>query len=441
MRWGWFIVALCAQAAPSFHIGFAEDAPEACPSCPLAVLNRWEEASSGLMGVGPLENRRLFYLHQATHSAHEIAILNEFRGPVSAADLGKRYDWSMKQTGGQIELIGKPVDEVEKLFYKQLTVLIDPQTHLPKTLRFAGIEHLVRNEALAVVMSPRLEPPSTFPPTQSARPLQVASRDEETSAQNPLVRVVEHIALMPAPLPELPADLKRSLSLWETSARQVQSLHANVKRFTYESQNHVEQRAEGSLSYVNTPAVACTLKPAEIPPQELSRRTTDDGTAYVLLPSPAEYWQFVPTEIRFSHDPNRPALVLHRTVENANRVRIVSHEEPQTATADREQIIPPWDLLFHVKAESLAERFHIRLAQNNQTTTWEFVPRRGSDFGRFREMRVLLDNTSCLPQSVQFLNPRGDIETVYTLQYTQVQRQESPAEAPRLLPVKSEFPQ
>ena len=52
------------------------------------------------MGVGPMEDRRLYYLYHQNHSAHEIALVNEFRGPVSAADLQKRFEWSLRRTTG-----------------------------------------------------------------------------------------------------------------------------------------------------------------------------------------------------------------------------------------------------------------------------------------------------------------------------------------------------
>jgi hypothetical protein len=399
MRWGWSFVLLCALFAPSLDACAAEDR---FPASAGSVLSRWERASAGLLGVGPMEHRRLFYLHQEARSAHEIALLNEFRGPVSAADLARRFDWSLQENAGQIVLLGSPVDDVENLFYKQITVAIDPETSLPQSVAFAGSDPAATSEPLAVVLSPRVLEPNLLEPDQSARPLQFAARDEKTPGQQSPVRVVEHVTLKPAPLPELPAEILHALSLWEASAQKVQSLHAHVKRFTYDTVAQLEHRAVGKFSYSSTPQIHCTLKPAAIDPQAVSHKRTPEGTAFQLMPSPAEYWQYTAGEIQFSHTPGRPVFVLHQS--GANRMRLVSHEEARTFG---DQVIPPWDALFQVSARALAERFLIRVTENEHLTTWEFVPRQRKDIGQFREMRVLVDNVTQLPSAVKLLNSRG----------------------------------
>jgi hypothetical protein len=156
------------------------------------------------------------------------------------------------------------------------------------------------------------------------------------------------------------------------------------------------------------------------------------------MPSPAEYWQYTPTEIRFSHRPNQPLFVLHQVGEDPTRMRVVSHQEARTAR-DREQILPPWDMLFRVSGRALAQRFEIRVTENEHLMDWSFVPRQRGDIGQFRETRVLMDKATWLPLAVQLLSTRGDIETVYTFQYTQVRRQPAGVE-PHLLPLKQESP-
>jgi hypothetical protein len=113
----------------------------------------------------------------------------------------------------------------------------------------------------------------------------------------------------------------------------------------------------------------------------------------------------------------------------------VSHEKARTFG---DQVIPPWDALFQVSARALAERFLIRVTENEHLTTWEFVPRQRKDIGQFREMRVLVDNVTQLPSAVKLLNSRGDLETVYTFQYTEVRRQEPQEREPELLPLKQQ---
>ena len=435
MRWGCSLALVCALGARSLNPTFAQEEDNASRTPVGQVLGQWERASSGLLGVGPLEHRRLYYLHGPDHSAHEIAVLNEFRGPVLAADLARRFEWSLKETADETVMVGRPTDEVEQLFYRELTVAIDPKTHLPKSVSFEGNHAGQTGEPLAVVMSPRTLEPNRFPQDPNARPLQVASRIEDSPREHSPIRVVEHITRKAQVQPELPIDLEHALKVWETALGEIHSLHANVTRYTYETQTHVEHRAEGELSYAAPGIVQCTLKPAPIDPNAQSRRRTSDGVAYELLPSPAEYWQFTPAAIQFSHRLHEPLWVLDFEDEGSKPVWILSQPENPTARQEK-PIVPPWLMLFRPKSLELAKRFDIRVSDQQHLATWEYTPREPGDWGRFRLMRVLMEKTTFLPRAVQFINPSGDTEMVYTFQYTQVQRRRPQGVEPDLLPIK-----
>ena len=435
MRWGWSLVILCALSAPGLHPCFAEAGPGSAVG---SVLGRWEQASAGLLGVGPLEHRRLFYLHHTEHSAHEISLLNEFRGPISAEDLAGRFDWSLERTGEVILLAGEPVDQVEKLFYSRVIVSLDAKTHLPHSIMFSGRDRSDQGEPLAVVLSPRVGEPGLLPPVPGARPLQYVSRNEDVPRRPSPVRVVEHITGKLLPRPDLPAEVEHALRVWETSALEIQSLHANVKRFTYETENLIERRAVGEFSYSNPPAIHCALKPAVLSSHEQSARRTSTGAAFELLPSPAETWEYSAGEIRLPHPPSPAVIVFHHAGGRPSSIQTASHENIRTNAGD--EMIPPWDLLFHPSPKALADRFLIRLTGNEHLMTWSFIPRQRNDLGQFREMRVLLDNTTWLPFAVKLVNPRGDIETVYTFQYTQVERPQLSSRESQLLPIKPDAP-
>ncbi len=257
--------------------------------------------------------------------------MNEFRGPVLAADLARRFEWSLKETADETVMVGRPTDEVEQLFYRELTVAIDPKTHLPKSVSFEGNHAGQTGEPLAVVMSPRTSEPNRFPQDPNAHPLEVASRIDDSPRDRSPIRVVEHIARKAPVKPELPIDVEHALKVWETALGEIHSLHANVKRYTYETQSHVEHRAEGELSLSAPGVIQCTLRPSRIPPNATSHRRTSGGVAYELLPSPAEYWQYTPTEIRFSHHSNQPGWVLTHTGDDSKRIRTVSREVHPTS--------------------------------------------------------------------------------------------------------------
>lgn len=438
MRWGWPLALVCALGAPSLHQSLAQDDSGSARLTVGHVLAQWERASSGLLGVGPMEHRRMHYLHGADHSAHELAVLNEFRGPVSAQDLSQRFEWSLKESDGDFVIVGRPTDEVEKLFYRELTVAIDPETHLPRTVGFSGTNAEESREPLAVVMSPRIEEPHRFPHDPDARPIQVASNEPPSARRSP-IRVVEHITTGAKGKPELPADAEHALKVLETALGEVRSFHAHVNRYTYEIQNHIEHRAVGEFSFVAPFTMQCALRPASLDPKATSHKRTPDGAAFELLPSPAEYWQYTPAEIRFSHHPNQPAWVLSHKSGDANQVRIVSREEHQAAGHEG-TIIPPWPMLFHPNALELAERFDIRMDEQQHMIAWDFTPRHAGDWGRFRLMRVLIDKASSLPKAVKFINKAGDVEMVYTFEYTQLQRQKPQGIEPEVLPIRPEVP-
>lgn len=438
MPWRWPLALVCAIGAPSLPFALAQEQADFSETPVGLVLTQWERASEGLLGVGPLEHRRLHYLHGANHSAHEIAVLNEFRGPVSADDLTRRFEWSIRATTAETILIGRPTDEVEQLFYRELTVAIDPKTHLPESVRFTGTHADGAREPLTVVMSPRIEEPNRFRDDPHARPLKVASHDDGYENHSP-IRVVEHVTPKSSVKPELPADVVHALTVLETNLRQVRSLHANVRRYTYETQSHIEHRAVGELSYASPTTVDCTLKPCPIDPHATSHRRTTDGMAFELLASPAEHWQYTASEIRFSHPPHQPAWVLSQAGGHPQPIRFVSREEHQ-ATDGTNPMIPPWPMLFHANALELAERFHIRIADQQHMATWDFTPREPGDWGRFRQMRVLFDNSNSLPKAVQFMNASGDVETVYTFQYAQIQRHVPFGIEPEVLPPRPDMP-
>lgn len=431
MRWAGSVVFACAIGASLFQVGRADDAAGTFPLAADSVLQHWETASQGLLGVGPLETRRLYHLYQATHSAHEISLLNEFRGPVRAMKLKQRFEWSVQHRGKEVVLHASPTDELEKLFFDQVTVTLDAKTHLPKTVRFQGRDSKGSQEELAVVMSPRIdEEPRRFMPDETARPIQVASRESESA-----VRVASHVTLVPVPQPSVAPHVQKTLELWEDSAKRVQNLKAKVTRQVFENGQQVEHRAEGELTYSSLPVIHCTLKPQMLESTEISQRTNSAGVPFELMPSPEEHWIYTPTETRFFQKPGEMAVVLWQ---QDQQVEWVSHEETQEFARTADLLIAPWRALFQVSAKKLAQRFEIRLNEQAHPVQLEFFPKRHDDIGQFSVMRVYLNPRDWQPHTVQLINKRGDKEMVYTFEYTEIVNHSPVYREPLLLPVRTE---
>ncbi len=411
MRWGWSAAVVFALITPFLPSGRAGDSDESGCFLIEEALDRWEHASAGLMGVGPMEDRRLFYFYGRHRSAHEIALVNEFRGPVSAADLQKRFEWTLRQAGKNVVMVGVPTDVVERLFYKRCEVTLDPKTHLPRAVRFAEPGRNRMSEPLAVVASPRYEEPRRFEPAAPLHPVQAASREGHLPRPSPL-KVAEHVVLKPVPEPHFPADLRQILRTWETAGREVQSLKARVQCSTYDHHAQIEHRSEGELTY-SARGVRCTLKPAKLSPNQTSARTAADGSPYQLSPAPAEHWESAPREIR-----------------------LASHQkQPQEAD------VPAAPLLFPGSVGHLAERFQIQATQaphaDSRFQRIQFLPRQNGDC----EMEILLETSTGLPRAVKLVGPAHDQERVFAFDYTEINRQTRPlqSETPKREPAPTDL--
>lgn len=436
MRWGWSAVLVCAIGASLSQPGYANDSARSFPVSVEDVLNEWEFASRHLLGVGPMEHRRLYKAHHATHSAHEIAVLNDFRGPVTAADLKRRFDWSLQGRGRETVITGIPQDEVERLFFQKVAVTLDPETHLPKSVGFLGRDSKQSDEALAVVPGPRIAEPKRFQPAENARPLQLAQRNERHQRSKSSVRVVEHVTLMPVPKPEIPKKVQDLLMSWETSAQAIQAVDAKIERRVFERRQHVEHRASGEFAYRVPPIVHVTLKPADLAAIQTSKRTNAAGVPYELLPSPAEHWEYTPGGTTYFRHPGDSAFAIDPVGQNANRARLAATENCSPAPSPHRQIQPPWLMLFEASASQLSDRFAIRLNDDLQPAALEFVPKRAGDQGQFRLMQVQFDQETELPEVVRLHNQQGDREMVFTFRYTRIEKRETTRAEPKLQPVK-----
>ncbi|MCA9073155.1 MAG: hypothetical protein KDA84_29735, partial [Planctomycetaceae bacterium] len=419
----------CALGASLIQVVRADNGKESFPISADLVLQNWETASQGLLGVGQLETRRLYYLHRSTHSAHEIALLNEFRGPVFAAKLKEQFNWSVINNGQHYVLKGSPKDEVEQLFFDQVTVHVNPETHLPMTVQFQGQVSEVPTKELAVVMSPRVyEEPNRFSPDESARPLQVASREPDSFVQ-PATFTTDQ----PTPESTLAPRVRQALESWEQSAGRVEHFTAKVTRQVFQHGQEVEHRAEGELTYSSLPIIHCTFKPRALELTETSERKNSAGVPFKLRPSPEEHWVYTPTETRVFQNPGEMAVVLWQK-EPQNHVDWVSHEQTQEFVKDADFMIVPWRSLFRVSAKKLSKRFEIRLNEQAHPVQLEFVPKYQNDIGQFSIMRVYLNSQDWQPETVQLINKGGDQEMVFAFRYTEVVKHSPVYREPLLLP-------
>ena len=80
-------------------------------------------------------------------------------------------------------------------------------------------------------------------------PSQVASRDGGSIRLSAPLRVVEHVRLKPVPEHEVPCRASKILEAWESAARRVQSLKAEVRCFRYDHKPRSNSGRWGTLTY------------------------------------------------------------------------------------------------------------------------------------------------------------------------------------------------
>lgn len=166
------------------------------------ILGRWEFASRAHLPTTDAERLRLKY-DRPGRSGQELALTCELQGPVDAADLGRRYNWSVTDDADAVELTAVPKDRLERLFYDRFTVTLDPADWRPTAIRFVTPDG---RRGPAVALRPWVDAGAADvrlvafeSPVPAAKPVRTADLSDD--APRPLRDDFAPLALPPAPAP------------------------------------------------------------------------------------------------------------------------------------------------------------------------------------------------------------------------------------------------
>ena len=101
-----------------FAVPLSAGEPPAYPAA-AALLSRWEAAATGRLPVPAAERLRARHARPDL-SEHELHLRADFRGPITAAGLARRFDWTAARDGRT--LAGVPVDPLERLCLPEVAV-------------------------------------------------------------------------------------------------------------------------------------------------------------------------------------------------------------------------------------------------------------------------------------------------------------------------------
>jgi hypothetical protein len=118
------------------------------------ILERWQAAARVHLPVTEAERLRMRYA-LPDRTGQELALITELQGPVDAADLARRYDWSVSDTLDGVALTAVPRDQLERLFYSRFIVTLEGTTYRPIALQILPPGGL---PGVAVALHPWIDP-------------------------------------------------------------------------------------------------------------------------------------------------------------------------------------------------------------------------------------------------------------------------------------------
>jgi hypothetical protein len=255
-------LAVLCQASTAFA---------ATPSRPVLepILQQWARASADVRPAGNRERERLLQEHHGELSAHEIDAICRLSGPVDAEGLRNGFDWTAAaRPDGSVLLTGRPRDEIESLFYRQVEVAINAHSGLPESFHFINHDGRPKTEELIADIRGRTDT-APLPLVNESQQLRVAS-------------LADLNELRPVPRDDRTARVAAILAGWEraTQADRVRAIH--FQRLWFDVAEGIEHRAAGTLRADAHGFCHLHLTPAAIAPGETSVAISANGRAYRL---------------------------------------------------------------------------------------------------------------------------------------------------------------
>jgi hypothetical protein len=405
----------------------AAAAPPAAGDDARAALDRWETASRSHLPVTEAERLRLRYA-SPDRSGQELDLTCELQGPIDAADLARRYDWTMMEGADAVVLTAVPKDRLEGLFYDRFSVTLDATTCRPTGVRF---ETAAGEASPTVALRPWVDDDSETagaieyvgfesPEDAAERPIRTAELADDLPG---LLRNDVPLALTPAPVPHdiaiplepveaprpnagEPAALRDVLEKFDRNYASAERVSLKLFRWRYDNTFDVEKRDRADVWLENHERgwVEFNGVPVE---------TNAKSDAKLALRSgQPDGWRWEPDRVTH-YDP------AGSTYETVARAQTASPPEwgqfgSLAAAWKPERALPVWTAR---SAEALRERFDLKLVQVTEDRVYVSArPRTRSEALYFRQIEIIFDRETGYPRATKVLDPTVNGAVVFSAQ-------------------------
>jgi hypothetical protein len=382
-----------------------------------AALSHWEQTSQSRVppALDDLEPR-----YGAIHSGHELTTAIGLLGPVRVDRLYEDFEWTTCEcVEGEPGLVGRPRDEIDRLFFASVEVLLDDAGAV-SSLRFHDRDGTVRPESIRWASPLRVAqgPLLLRPVAPSVSVIQLAAYQEAVSEGPPPADANPAQPAPPATTSPAPVqavdELTAVLESWTQTGRNIRSLHARVRRYQYDTISQIETRAHGRLYFEAPHQGLLALEPMPVTAADKSTRVRADGRPYDLITCKHEtlYWaQGTLTKINPARLEFERFAVPQQFLQEGTVRTVGSWDVIWTMLGSPRRQLPG---LIEVDAEVLANRFDWTILSRDEKQilltgrTVEHEERR-----HYSSLQVVLDGRTFLTKAIKTVDSSGTRETVH----------------------------
>jgi hypothetical protein len=386
-------------------------------------LTRWQQATTQRKPVTVAQMERAFQDHHETRSAHELALMLEFRGPVQADTLAKRFQWSVNQEEQSdkqpnVRLVGSTTDDVERLFYKSFEVTLDAKTHRPLSLRFSDRNGKWSDQH--ITLQSRLE---TNVADSSSGSVTTADFKDDTkrSANQSDVLPVQFLERAPNEQPPTETDddeptnitpkLKNILTRWAAASSGISS--ATFHRFRYDDNSKTERRATGVFYYESSTRGRYDIKSVANAGGEKSSKEDSAGKPYQLKQERSSKFVWTGRSLMLVDDDEKN----YRSLATPRPSNTDGPVQAGFSNAVLDWLSTPVNFLPFSAGFDLdvaASQYDWELLKENESRIWmKATPREGKQARGFREVNVILNRKTFRTQATRIRDANGSHETVH----------------------------
>lgn len=386
----------------------ADDAPRRTAA---PVLKKWADASRRLKPLTKLQRKHAFRIRGGQYTPHELSIAIEFHAPVTARSLVRRFAWTVLGSDRDtVRLVGVPRDGLERLFYRRFELSLDANTALPREIHFDRGDGRPRPRSLRFALAV----PAATGIRRTASKIEnpgsgvVAASFAGTHHQPEEPARIASIAQPLAPLADNRERCDRLVQLIGDRLSLVATADASVSRYVFDSRRRAEYRGTGRLRYHGPDHVHFEIR-------SVGSRSTADTPGRKAAPD-------IDSSLLWKCDGQTVVLIDglqqhgRETIDRSNS----STAAGQISRFASRIVLTP--ALLHEKhlhvfgrnSRRLLRSYRWRLLRENATHLWlTATPATSKSASPWRQLKVIVNKTTWLPDVVRTSGAEGRYEIVY----------------------------